>query len=105
MFELALALTAVCLLLFVSAYVAAKGRDMRGAAFSFVTALLAATEALDYALLHYSGGQAGLLKAAALAESLLPAAFALFSLGYARTSSIGSLPLHWRAFLLSTALF
>ena len=77
MFELIVTLTSACLLLFVSAYAWAKGRDARSAALSFLTAVLAAAELLGYALLHMQTGPERLLRAATVAESLLPAAFAV----------------------------
>src|SRR5512135_64687 len=105
MFELTVTLAAACILLFISAHAALKGKGGRKAALCFVAALLAATEILDYAVLHLPDGPARFMRAAIFAESLLPAVFALFSLGYARQGSIRSLPLHWRAFLLSTVVF
>ena len=45
----------LCLLLFISAHSAVKGRDPRKATLFFVTALLATTELLGYAVLHASG--------------------------------------------------
>src|SRR5512143_33156 len=104
MFELTVTLAAACILLFISAHAVLKGRDGRKAALSFVAALLAATEILDYAVLHLPGGPARFMRAAVFAESLLPAAFALFSLGYARQGSIRSLPLYWRALMISAAV-
>ena len=67
--------------------------------------LLAAAEIVDRVALYETSDPLGALRYSVFIESLLPSAFMLYGLSYARRGSIRTLPVYWLVFLASAMLF
>jgi hypothetical protein len=105
MFEIIISVTAALFLISFAVYGMVREKTIASAAFSFLSLLLMSIVVIDCLLLNSSIDAIALNRAVIYLESILPAAFLLFSFTFARKWSGKLIPLIWKIFFGAALIF